>query len=371
MTIQLNSEVSNYIYLHNKKYSFFSGNNYLGLSNHPEIKKAAKNSIDKYGLNFAAARQTTGTSDIHLELEKELSDFKNKEDAVVFASGYMGNSILLHALKDQYTTIFPDEAAHPSILDGIPRDIKNIHFFKHRDVRHLEGLLHQHKKQRALIITDGIFALTGEISPIDEMHSLAEKYKAILVIDDAHATGVLGENGKGTPEYFHLQDAANIYQTETMSKALGVYGGFISASEEIINRIRKNSKAYLASTSLPPPLVSAACTSVKIIKQQVQLRPRLYQKSNEIRKGVINLGFHTNQEPTPIIPVFFSSLDKALNLSGYLKENGIIVPCINYPGNMDKFVVRITVSVNHTSDQIENLLIILKQWRSKHGATQD
>jgi len=145
--IKLSSEVSNYIQIDGKRYSFFSGNNYLGLSNHPEIKKAAKDSIEAYGLNFAAARQTTGTADIHLELEKELSDFKNKEDAVVFASGYMGNSILLHALKDQYTTIFTDEAAHPSIHDGIPRDIKHIHFFKHCDVRHLEDLLKQNKNR--------------------------------------------------------------------------------------------------------------------------------------------------------------------------------------------------------------------------------
>ncbi len=369
MIIELNSEVSNYIHLHDKKYSFFSGNNYLGLANHPEIKKAAKKSIDKYGLNFAAARQTTGTSAIHLELEKELSDFKNKEDAVVFASGYMGNSILLHALKNQYTTLFTDEAAHPSILDGIPRDIKNIQFYKHCDARHLEGLLNQNKNQRALIITDGIFALTGEISPLDEMHSLAEKHKALLVVDDAHATGVLGENGKGTPEYFHLQDAANIYQTETMSKAFGVYGGFISASKEIVSRIRENSRAYLASTSLPPPIVSAACTSLKLIRQQPQLRAALTRNASEMRKGVVELGLHTTQVPTPIIPIFFSSLEKARKLSDYLKENGLIVPCINYPVKMDKFIARITVSSNHTRAQIEELLVLLKQWRSKHGVT--
>ncbi len=149
--IELNAEVSNYIQIDGRRYSFFSGNNYLGLANHPEIKKAGKDSIETYGLNFAAARHTTGTADIHLELEKDLSGFKSKEDAVVFASGYMGNSIILHALKDQYTTIFTDEVAHPSILDGIPRDIKHIHFFKHCDVQHLEDLLRRNKNKRALI----------------------------------------------------------------------------------------------------------------------------------------------------------------------------------------------------------------------------
>ena len=367
--IHINSGVSNYIQVLDKRYSFFSGNNYLGLSGHPEIKKAAHNAIEKYGLNFAAARQTTGTSDIHLELEKELSDFKNEEDAVTFASGFMGNSILLHSLQDQYASLFIDELAHPSILDGIPRDIKDIHFYKHCDVQHLEELLRKHNNQRALIITDGIFALTGKISPLNEIYPLVEKFDAILVVDDAHATGVLGKNGRGTPEHFHLHGAAHIYQTETMSKALGVYGGFISANREMITLIRENSKIYLASTSLPPPLVSAACTSVKIVKQQPGLRPELVQKAHEIREGIIKLDFHTNREPTPIIPIFFNSRDEAMNLSGYLQDNSIIVPCANYPVKMDKAIVRITVSVNHTRDQIEELLVILKQWRSKHDVT--
>jgi len=367
--VVLNSEVSNYIQLAGRRYSYFSGNNYLGLSNHPEIKEAAKESIEAYGLNFAAARHTTGTATIHLELEKELSAFKNKEDAVVFASGYMGNSILLHALEDQYTTILTDESAHPSILDGIPRDIKHIHFYKHCDVRHLEELLRQNKNQRALIITDGIFALTGEISPIPEIHSLAKKYGSILVVDDAHATGVLGENGRGTPEHFLLHESAIIYQSETMSKALGVYGGFISASNAIINRIREDSRTYLASTSLPPPIVSAACTSLKLIRQQPQLRAALTRNASELRKGVVELGLHTTEAPTPIIPIFFSSLEKARKLSDYLKENGFIVPCVHYPVKTEKFITRMTVSANHTRDQVAELLVLLKQWRSKHGVT--
>jgi 7-keto-8-aminopelargonate synthetase-like enzyme len=367
--IALNSEVSNYIHIDGRKYSFFSGNNYLGLSNHPEIKKAAKNSIDVYGLNFAAARHTTGTADIHLELEKELSKFKDREDAVVFASGYMGNSILLHALQDQYTAVFTDEAAHPSILDGIPRDFKHVHIYKHCNVQHLEDLLRENKDKRALIITDGIFALTGEISPLDKMFALSEKYGSMLVVDDAHATGVLGENGRGTPEHFQLHEMANIYQTETMSKALGVYGGFISASTDIINRIREKSRTFLASTSLPPPLVSAALTSVKLISQQPQLRSAMIRNASLLRKGVIELGFHTTEVPSPIIPIFLRSLEKARNLSDYLKENGLIVPCVHYPVKMDHFIARMTVSANHTGDQIAELLMLLKQWRSNHGVT--
>lgn len=367
--IELNSEVSNYIQIDGRKYSLFSGNNYLGLSNHPELKKASRESIEKYGLNFAAARHTTGTADIHLKLEKELADFKRKEDAVVFASGYMGNSILLHALKDQYTSVFVDESAHPSLLDGIPREKKHIHFYKHCDVQHLEDLLKKNKGRQALIITDGIFPLTGEIAPLDEIQTLAGRYGHKMVVDDAHATGVLGEYGRGTPEFFNLHHRADIYQTETMSKALGAYGGFISASKAIIDRIRNSSRTYLASTSLPPPIVSAGCASLKLIRQKPELRATLIQHTSELRKGVLELGFQTSDVPTPIIPIFFSSLDKARGLSDYLKENGLIVPCVHYPVKTDYFIARMTVSASHNRDQIAELLLLLEKWRSVHGIT--
>lgn len=367
--IELNSEVSNYIQINGRRYSFFSGNNYLGLSNHPEIKKASRESIERYGLNFAAARHTTGTADIHLKLEKELSDFKGNEDAVVFASGYMGNGILLHALEDRYNSVFIDESAHPSLLDGIPRDIKHIHFYKHCDVQHLEDLVKNDKGRQALILTDGIFALTGEIAPLDEIQTLAERYGHTMVVDDAHATGVLGKNGTGTPEHFNLHKSADIYQTETMSKALGAYGGFISASKAIIDRIRDSSRTYLASTSLPPPIVAAGRTALKLIRQKPELRANLIRNAGELRKGVLDLGFFTTELPTPIIPIFFSSLDKARSLSDYLKENGLIVPCVHYPVKTDYFIARMTVSASHSRDQITELLLLLEKWRSVHGVT--
>ncbi len=368
MRFLINSEIGNYIHVSGKKYSFFAGNNYLGLSGHPDVKMAAKNAIDKYGLNFAASRHTTGTSDIHLELERELSEFKNADDSIVFASGYMGNGILLQVLKERFSTVFTDESSHPSILEGIPHDIRNIQSYRHGDIQHLEDLLIKHRNHPALIITEGVFALTGEISPIDEIYPLAQKYNAILIVDDAHGTGVLGEYGRGTPEYFSLQHASNLYQSETMSKALGVYGGFISSNQEIITLIRERSNICLASTALPPPLVAAACASVRIVREQPQLRQGLYKKASDIRKGLIESGYQTNQAPTPIIPVFFESLDQARNLSLYLEENGMIAPCISYPVKMDKFIVRITVSANHTSDQIEELSETLKKWKLAYGS---
>lgn len=365
------SGISNYISLNNKKYSFFGGNNYLGLANHPSLKNDAINSIKKYGVNFSASRQTTGTSELHLELEKLLSEFKNKNDSVVFASGYLGNRILLNALKGQYSAVFMDELSHPSIQDGIPRDISNLFYYNHCDSGHLEILLKKNKKFKPIILTDGVFALTGEIAPLDKIFPLAEKYNAVLITDDAHATGVLGENGRGTPEFFHLEQAANIYQSETLSKAIGAYGGFISGDDDIISTIRKTSNVYLASTSLPPPIVSAACSSIKIIMQQPEIRMSLMENLKIIKEGVKNLNFLTYSDCTPIIPLLFNSQENAKGLFEFLKENKIIAPYITYPVKMKKFILRITVSAVHTKEQIEELLVVLKNWRKRHGIDKD
>jgi 7-keto-8-aminopelargonate synthetase-like enzyme len=365
--IVLNSGIGNYVHINGKKYSYFGGNNYLGLANHPALKKAAIQSIKKYGLNFSASRRTTGTADIHLELEYQLSIYKNKQDAVVFASGYQGNSILFEILKNKYSAVFMDQLAHPSIAGSVPREIANVQHYKHCDADHLEFLLQQNKGSTPLIITDGVFALTGEIAPLDKIYPLTEKYKAFLVVDDAHSTGILGENGRGTPEHFKFTEAENIYQTETMSKALGSYGGFISGSKELTDFIRENSTIYQASTSLPPPIVSAGIASLGIIRENPELRIRLLEIAMELRKGVIGLGFQTTHDSTPIIPIMLSKLAKAKNLSAFLENEGIIVPFIYYPVKQEKYMVRISVSANHTINQAEVLLKLLKKWKDKNG----
>lgn len=365
--LALDGRVGNFITLDNISYSYFAGNDYLGLVNSSVGVKDAVRALEKYGINFAASRQTTGTSDIHIELEELLAEFKGQQEAVVFATGYMGNSMLMNALKNQYSAIIADSLSHPSVLDGVPREISNIHFYDHCKTAHLEYLLQKWKKYRPLIITDGIFALTGEITPLDEIYCLAQKYNALLIVDDAHATGVLGGNGRGTPEHFNLSGAENIYQSETMSKAFGAYGGFISAGEEIIQLIRSRSTFYGASTALPPPIVAAAIASVQYMKEHPELREQLRTNAELTRKGIRELDFETTGEATPIIPIFFQDQQKAKKLSDFLKRNRIIAPAVNYPVKLEKFVVRITVSAKHTKDQIEKLLQILKKWRDNYG----
>jgi 7-keto-8-aminopelargonate synthetase-like enzyme len=258
--------------------------------------------------------------------------------------------------------------AHPSIIDGIPGNVPNVKFYHHCDTDHLEDQLKKLKKQKALVITDGIFALTGEIAPLDQIYYLAQKYNAILVVDDAHSTGVLGKNGRGTPEHFNLEGADNIFQSETMSKAFGAYGGFISADKEIIHKIRSGSTFYGASTALPPPVVAAGIAAVKRLKEHPELRNRLLENARLVRSGVKEAGFSTAGDNTPIIPVLFSHPESAKSLSEFLEENWIIAPSVDYPVKTDKFIVRITVSANHTEEQMNNLLYVLKKWRDNHNS---
>jgi 7-keto-8-aminopelargonate synthetase-like enzyme len=360
--IVLDSAIGNCIFSNGKQYSYFGGNNYLGLANHPVIKEAVIQTVSRYGVNFSASRRTSGTASIHLELEKQLSLFKGKEDTAVFASGYQGNGILLDILRDRYDVVLVDQLAHASIISGIPRDV-NFRFYDHCDADHLDYLLGEIKKP--LVITDGIFALTGEIAPLNKIYKVVEKHDGILVVDDAHATGILGKTGKGTPEHFNLPEDAKIFQTETMSKALGSYGGFISGNKDIITLIREKSATYQASTALPPPIVAAGIASLKMIRDNPDMPVQLLKKAKKLREGILRSGFKTSADNTPIIPIILSSSEKAKKLNLFLEENGIVVPFMNYPLKNEMHLLRIAVTLEHTEDQTDLLLELLQKWIKK------
>ncbi len=362
----LESGVGNYVSAGGQKYSCFAGNNYLGLANHPDIIEASIQGAKKYGINFSASRLTSGTSDIHLELEQQLATFKQHEDAVVFASGYMGNKILLQILRNEYDAVFADQSAHSSILDAIPRDITGFYFYDHLNIKDLDNQIQKHKSLNPLVITDGIFALTGEIAPLDKLYQVVKNNNGLLVVDDAHSTGVLGDHGLGTPEHFGLGDASRIFQTETMSKAIGAYGGFIAGSKDLTRKIRAQSPAYGASTSLPPPLVSAAISALRIIGEHPELRSKMFVNAARIRAGLNNSGFHTTDSCTPIIPVLFEKQADAISLSDFLKDHFILAPYVSYPVKTIQFIVRITASAIHTEQQIDELLLVLEKWKRKN-----
>ncbi len=369
--VLLNSETGNFIISNGRRYSYFAGNNYLGLAGDARIKTAVIRAVEKYGVNFSASRHTTGTADIHLELESALASFKGVEDAVVFASGYQGNSILLEVLKGSYSTVFIDQSAHASILAAIPSNVSGVIFYDHCDADHLDQLLEKSGSTDPMVITDGIFPLTGEIAPLDAIFPVVRKHRGILVVDDAHATGVLGDTGKGTPEHFGLCGEEGIYQTETMSKALGGYGGFISGSRTLTSLIRDHSTTYQASTALPPPIVAAGIASLGILGDSPDLRLRLLETSLYLRKEIAGIGYRTTDCRTPIIPVIFDAPEKARDLSHFLEEHGVIVPFMNYPVRKEMHQVRIAVSVSHTEEQVSQLLELLKKWKTKNENSQD
>lgn len=345
-----------------REYLYFAGNDYLGLSNNAETATAACEAIKRYGTGFSASRQTTGTADLHLELERHLAEFKGTDDAVVFASGYLGNRLLLEAFRSEYTAVFADAMAHPSITDAIPRNIQKVFMYAHCDAAHLEELLESHPEERPLVITDGIFALTGELAPLDMLYAVAMRHKALLVVDDAHSTGVLGERGRGTPEHFGLDRAPGIYQSETMSKALGSYGGFIAGSRNLTDEIRCGSPFYSASTALPPAIVAAGIASLKVIESNPGLRHRVLENAAGLRMAVRDSGFDTTETIAPVIPVFFKTPGEAAALSEYLYEKGIIAPAVNYPVKTGRYIVRITVSAAHTEAHLETLAGKLKKY---------
>ncbi len=354
--------VDNYLKIGQKQYSYFAGNNYLGLANHPQMIESAVKATTKYGINFSASRQTTGTADIHLELETLLADFCGQEDAVVFASGYMANMIMLGQLKGRFDVVFADEQAHPSIKDALPREIP-LHFYKHCDAAHLEALLKQYPESTPLVVTDGVFALSGEIAPLDQICNLLQRYRALLVVDEAHSIGVLGKNGRGTYEHFNIDRTANMFQTCTLSKAFGAYGGFIAADHQFVENIRRKSTYFGASTALPPAIVAAGIASLKLVQAHAGWRENLMRNATMLKQAVRELGFETTQETTPVIPLFFERQEEAKRLSLFLEEKHIIAPAVDYPAKLQKYMVRVTVSSKHTLEQIDNLLNTLKQWK--------
>lgn len=363
--ITLEGDVGSFIQLKGTAYNYFAGNNYLGMANCSEVIEAAKNALTQYGVNFAASRQTTGTADIHLKLEEQLAHFKQTESAMIFASGYMGNKLWVDYLKDNIDIIITDSMAHSSILDAVPRSIRQVTKYDHGNMNQLEMLLNHLKHQRVLIATDGIFALTGEITPLDEIYALAEKHKAFVLVDDAHATGILGENGRGTPEYFNLNGVPNLFQSETMSKALGSYGGFISGTTKAIQTIRKQSAFYGASTALPPAIAAASLASLTYLEKHPERRNELHKKISFVKNAIHDLGYETTLSPTPIVPLFFKQKEDADHLSNYLNDHKIIAPVVDYPVKTALSIVRITLSANHSEEQCDKLILSLKNWKNQ------
>jgi len=319
-----------------RKVLMLCSNNYLGLSNHPKLKKAAIAAIKSHGAGSGSVRPIAGNMDLHLELERRLAKFKNCEASLVFQTGFAANSGLIPQLADAGDVIVSDELNHGSIIDGVRLSKAERAVYKHCDTEDLKAVLarmeeHEPSYRRILIITDGVFSMDGDIAPMDGISQLAHEHGAMLYVDDAHGEGVLGEGGRGIVSHFMLGREDVHIEMGTFSKAFGVVGGHISGSRDLVNFALNKSRTWLLSGSHPPAVAAACIAAVDVLEQEPQHVKNLWANTEYFRKGIRGLGFDTGKSQTPIIPVMIGDSGAAKKFSSRLFELGIFALPIVFP----------------------------------------
>ncbi len=355
----ITSPQSSQININNKKEPLlnFCSNNYLGLSNHPEIISASKLAMDKYGFGMSSVRFICGTQNIHKELENKISQFLQTEDTILFNSCFDANGGLFQNLLSEGDVIISASLNHASIIDGIRLSRAKKIVYRYDDMNDLSKQLIESKNYRIkVVITDGVFSMEGELAPLDKIVSLCEKHQALLIVDDSHATGFIGENGQGTPEYFSVQNKIDLY-TSTLGKALGgAIGGYISGHRSIIDWFRNTSRPYLFSNSLSPSLVAGAIKSIDIITSQEgnQLRKNLISNTNYFRNKMKKNGFQIKEGIHPIVPIMLGDEKISIQMASDLLSEGIYVIGFSYPVvPKNEARIRVQISAIHTKYQID------------------
>ncbi len=347
----ISSKPDQKIVLNGKTVLNLCSNNYLGLSGHPELIKAEIEYSKKYGAGSTGSRLITGTMEPHIELEEKVAQLKNTEKAIIFNSGYMANIGVIDALTDENSAIFSDELNHASIVDGCRISKAKKFIYKHCDLNHLESLLKKEKRaKKKLIITDTVFSMDGDIAPLKEINFLAKKYGAILMTDDAHATGVLGKNGGGGGEFFSLENEIDI-QMGTFGKALGTFGAYVAGRKELIEFLINKARTFIYTTALPPGIIGATIKAIDIVKSSegYYRRKLLFKRAKILREKLKKAGFNTLNSTTQIIPILIGDEFTTMKISEKLLENGIYVQGIRpptVPENMCRLRVTVTVPVN-------------------------
>jgi glycine C-acetyltransferase len=338
-----------------KKVLMICSNNYLGLANHPRLKKAMIEATEKYGAGTGAVRVIAGTMKIHEELEKELAKFKRRESSVVFQSGFAANFGSIPQIADKNDLIISDELNHGSIIDGIRLSRAEKRIYPHRDTATLERILETESKKfkKILIVTDGVFSMDGTIAPLPELVKLTEEYNAILYVDDAHGEGVLGEGGRGVVSYFNLEGKVDI-EMGTFSKAFGVVGGYVAGAEILCKYLKNKARPYLLSGSHPPGIAAACLEALKIVQENPWLVEKLWENTRYFKKELQNLGFNTGISQTPITPIIVGENKPTKELADMLFEEGVFVVPIFYPMVPRKTArIRTIVNANHTKEDLD------------------
>jgi glycine C-acetyltransferase len=335
-----------------------ASNNYLGLAAHPRMKDAAAKAAADLGAGSGAVRTIAGTMTLHVELEQRFAAFKGAEAAIMFQSGFAANSGTVAAILGKEDVIVSDQLNHASIIDGARLSRAEIKVFPHKDAAAADALLEETKApgRHQLLITDGVFSMDGDIAPLPDLVEVAEKHGAIMMIDDAHASGVLGKNGRGTVDHFGVHGRVDI-QVGTLSKAIGVLGGFIAGPQHLIDWLVNRGRPFLFSTSAPPAVAAACIEALNILEDSPDIIDRLWDRTNFFKKGLVGLGFDTGRSETPITPVIAGEETKAVELSRQLWDEGVFTPAIVYPTvAKGQSRVRTIVTADHTEDDLTEAL---------------
>jgi len=351
-----------------------ASNNYLGLTTHPKLREAALEATRRYGVGSGAVRTIAGTMALHLQLEEKIARFKNAEACVVFQSGFTANAGTVSAVLGKEDFIISDELNHASIIDGARLSRAKILVFRHKDVAHAEQQLASVAAQpgRKLLITDGVFSMDGDISPLPALCALAEKYSAIMMVDDAHASGVLGRNGRGTVDHFNVHGRVDI-QVGTLSKAIGALGGYICGSRDLIEFLYHRGRPFLFSTSHPPSVAATCIAAFDVLEQEPERIEQLWANTNFFKKELGRLGFNiggvnTPASETPITPVIVGEGRLAMEFSRELFQAGVMATGIAFPTVPEgKARIRTIVTATHTREELEQALEIMARVGKKLG----
>lgn len=340
-----------------------SSNNYLGLATHPRLKKRALEAVERYGVGSGAVRTIAGTMTLHMALEEKIAKFKNVEASVVFQSGFTANAGTVAALLTREDVIISDELNHASIIDGCRLSRAEIKVFPHKDVEGCEKVLREisGRNCRKLLITDGVFSMEGDIAPLPHLVELAEKYGCIMMIDDAHSSGVLGRNGRGTVDHFNLHGRVDV-QVGTLSKAIGALGGYVCSTRDAIEFLYHRARPFLFSTSHPPSVAASCLAAFEVLEEEPQLVDQLWANTKSFKAGLQRLGFNTGMSETPITPVVVGDAALAHEFSRQLFTAGVFAQGIGFPTvPQGKARIRTIVTATHTQDELTRALEILEQ----------
>lgn len=352
-----------------KKVLNFCSNNYLGLANHPALTAAAKRATDEMGVGPAAVRSIAGTMTLHVELEKRLAKFKGVEAAITFQSGFTANLATIPALVGKEDVIFSDRLNHASIIDGCRLSGAKIIAYEHNDVKSLEEQIQANLKnyRRALIITDGVFSMDGDIAPLPDIYEVAKKYDILLMVDDAHGEGVLGKGGRGIVDHFGLHGKVDV-EVGTMSKAFGVVGGMVAGKSVIIEWLRQRGRPFLFSSAVTVPDAAACLAAVDLLEDSTQLVDKLWDNAKYFKSEMKRLGFNTGVSETPITPIMLGEAPLAQQFSRELFEAGVFAMAIGYPTvPQGKARIRVMISASHSKDDLDQGLEAFKSVGKKMG----